>query len=207
LCGNSLGASGNIGDNLDMKVHLSTVANAALVATVMAAVGWALVRDVNRSAPEQPPLESERFGPGPDTDGSIDLSASTPVAIKSSVSSPKLSAADVVEGRTQYLQSCATCHGQQGQGMPHQAPDLRGSGFIARRTDQQLAAFIKAGRLPNDPQSVMRLYMPPLGGNLALKDQDVAQIIAYLRTLQAEAGRVADSRRTGVEPGMVFPAR
>jgi hypothetical protein len=91
--------------------------------------------------------------------------------------------------------------------MPHQGPDLRTSVFVARQTDEQLAAFIRAGRSPSDPQSVMRLYMPPLGGNFSLKERDLAVIVGYLRTLQSEAGRVADSQRTALDPGIVSPAR
>jgi disulfide bond formation protein DsbB len=86
--------------------------------------------------------------------------------------------------------------------MPHQGPALGTSVFLAKQSDEQLAAFIKMGRLPTDRQSVMRLYMPPLGGNFALKEQDLAQIVAHLRRLQSEAGRVADNGQTGLEPGV-----
>lgn len=90
-------------------------------------------------------------------------------------------------GQATYLRSCATCHGQQGQGMPHQGPDLRSSLFVARKSDQELIAFVKTGRMPNHPDSQMKLYMPPLGGNPSLNDQDLSQIIAHLRTLQSNS--------------------
>ena len=91
--------------------------------------------------------------------------------------------------------------------MPHQGPDLRTSAFIRRQTDEQLVAFVRAGRLPSDPHSVMRLYMPPLGGDFSLREQDLTQIVAYLRTLQAEPERVADNGPTGLNPGVASLSR
>jgi mono/diheme cytochrome c family protein len=112
-------------------------------------------------------------------------------------SQPTLPAGGEIAGRASYLQSCAACHGQQGQGMPHQGPELRRSPFVASRTDEQLAAFVRTGRMPNDPNSMMRLFMPPSGGNPALKDQELARIVRHLRSMQAETAAAA----AGEPPG------
>ncbi|WP_448601203.1 hypothetical protein [Thermoflexus hugenholtzii] len=42
--------------------------------------------------------------------------------------------------------------------------------------------FIKKGRPATDPANTTGVDMPPKGGNPALTDQDLADIIAFLRT-------------------------
>jgi mono/diheme cytochrome c family protein len=94
----------------------------------------------------------------------------------------------VVKGERAYAQTCAACHGVNGQGMPNQGANLKISSFIASRTDDQVVDFVKAGRLPTDPFSTMRLIMPPNGGNPTLSDAQLHQIVTYLRQVQREAG-------------------
>jgi disulfide bond formation protein DsbB len=94
----------------------------------------------------------------------------------------------VVKGERAYAQSCAVCHGFNGQGMPNQGANLRLSKYIAGHTDDALVEFIRVGRLPADPNSTMKLIMPPNGGNPALSDAQLHEIVAYLRQVQREAG-------------------
>src|SRR5579859_4897814 len=65
--------------------------------------------------------------------------------------------ADASHGRQLYLQTCAACHGPTASGQPHVGANLLDSKLIADQTDDQLLGFIKAGRLPNDPKTVMNL--------------------------------------------------
>ena len=95
-------------------------------------------------------------------------------------------------GQQLYMKSCAVCHGQQAQGMPHQGIDLRSSKMIAAGSDAEVVEFIRAGRLPNDPKSVTGLYMPPKGGNTTLGDEHLADIVAYLRTVQQQHQKMAN---------------
>ena len=99
---------------------------------------------------------------------------------------------DPARGRLLYMGSCSSCHGQRGQGMPHQGVNLRVSSFIARRGDDDLLTFLKRGRVPGDPDSVQGLLMPPRGGNPALDDAALQAIVAFLRQLQQDAN--ADAR-------------
>jgi disulfide bond formation protein DsbB len=47
-----------------------------------------------------------------------------------------------------------------------------------------LILFVTKGRDPSDPLSTTGVQMPPRGGNPALTDQDLADIVAYVRTLE-----------------------
>ncbi len=96
------------------------------------------------------------------------------------------SGADAAKGQVLYMQSCTSCHGQNAQGLPHMGVNLRTSKFVAETSDRKLAAFIKTGRRPMDPKNTTGLLMPPRGGNLALDDDGLADIVAFLRILQKE---------------------
>jgi mono/diheme cytochrome c family protein len=91
--------------------------------------------------------------------------------------------ADVKHGQKVYAVSCATCHGGGGKGMPHQGAPLVNSAFVETASDQQLITMIKVGRTADDPKSVMRLPMPAKGGYSNLTDEDLHDVVAYIRQL------------------------
>jgi hypothetical protein len=53
------------------------------------------------------------------------------------------------------------------------------SELIASKTDPDLVKFLKVGGEPDEPR-----VMPPKGGAPSLTDKNLADIVAYLRTLQ-----------------------
>jgi mono/diheme cytochrome c family protein len=90
-------------------------------------------------------------------------------------------AGDPVAGEKIFASACATCHGLKGQGVPGLSQDMTQSQLTATKTDQELLEFIKAGGVPDEP-----LVMLPKGGVASLTDQNLADIVAYIRTLQTE---------------------
>lgn len=95
--------------------------------------------------------------------------------------------ADTLDGQKWFNQACASCHGFNGQGMPRQGTTLRLSSFVGNHSDEELVAFIKTGRTANDPASLMKLPMPPKGTNPGLTDEQLRQIVVYIRQLHREA--------------------
>jgi mono/diheme cytochrome c family protein len=89
-------------------------------------------------------------------------------------------------GKRAYA-SCMTCHGAKGTGVPKMGADLAHSKFVSSKSDEELLAFVKKGRQPGDPESVMNLAMPAKGGNPAMKDTQIQDVIVYLRSLQQAA--------------------
>jgi disulfide bond formation protein DsbB len=63
--------------------------------------------------------------------------------------------------------------------------DLTTSEFVKTTSDADMVAFIKIGRPASDPANTQGVDMPPKGGNPALTDQDILDIVAYVRSLQA----------------------
>ena len=93
-------------------------------------------------------------------------------------------AGDPVAGKKLFEGTCTACHGPEGKGVPGLGKDMTTSEFIAGKTDDELVAFIKVGRDPSDPLNTTGVGMPARGGNPALTDEDLFDIVAYIRTLQ-----------------------
>jgi mono/diheme cytochrome c family protein len=68
-----------------------------------------------------------------------------PASPKGSVELPAFSLTVLAEGRELYASSCASCHGQNGEGSSL-APGLDASMFTWQRSDQQLKRFLRHGR-------------------------------------------------------------
>ncbi len=69
-------------------------------------------------------------------------------------------------------------------GLPGLGKSLVASDFIGGMSDADLVAFITEGRPADHPDNEAGVAMPPKGGNPALTDQDLLDIVAYLNTLQ-----------------------
>lgn len=89
----------------------------------------------------------------------------------------------ITEGRQLYSQSCASCHGSEGQGVSGLGMDFTDSPFIAANTDSVLLEFIKTGRSVSDPQNTTGVVMPGKGGNITLTDNEILAVIVYIRSL------------------------
>ena len=90
---------------------------------------------------------------------------------------------DPAAGRQAFLATCVACHGQEAKGVPGLGKDLTTSEFLRSQTDEQMLAFLIAGRPASDPLNTTGVDMPPRGGNPVFTDTDLQNIVAYLRTL------------------------
>ena len=93
-------------------------------------------------------------------------------------------AGDPVDGKKTYGSLCVACHGEDARGVEGLGRDLVTSEFMANSTDDELVEFIQVGRPVTDPDNITGVDMPPRGGNPALTDEDIENIVAYLRTLR-----------------------
>jgi disulfide bond formation protein DsbB len=94
-----------------------------------------------------------------------------------------LDAEAVKRGKRTFL-SCMACHGKDATGVKNMGKDLVHSQFVGGLTDDDLVAFIKKGRGPTDPGNTTHIAMPPKGGNPALKDDQLKDVVIYLRSLR-----------------------
>lgn len=90
----------------------------------------------------------------------------------------------IASGDKLFHSTCIACHGKGGIGIQGNGKALVNNPFVQSLDDDGLLAFVKQGRAPSDPKNTTGIQMPPKGGNPALSDDDVLDIISYLRTLQ-----------------------
>ena len=91
---------------------------------------------------------------------------------------------DPAKGKASFDQMCASCHGPSGKGdgpaaaaLNPKPRDLTDKGYVNGLKDDYITKLVKGGG-----QAVGKSpLMPPMGG--ALKDDDVENIVAYVRTL------------------------
>jgi disulfide bond formation protein DsbB len=98
--------------------------------------------------------------------------------------SPPALVGDATAGKMVYEGTCVACHGPGAVGITGLGKDWTVSDFIRNNSDADLMAFIKQGRLATDSDNTTGVDMPAMGGNKELTDQDLADVIAYMRTVQ-----------------------
>lgn len=91
---------------------------------------------------------------------------------------------DAAKGKDAFIGTCSACHGPDGKGVTGLGKDLTKSEFAIKLSDADFILFITKGRSSSDPLNTTKVDMPPRGGNPALKDQDLADIVTFVRTLQ-----------------------
>ncbi|MBI2896167.1 MAG: c-type cytochrome [Deltaproteobacteria bacterium] len=87
---------------------------------------------------------------------------------------------DAGRGSRLFGETCARCHGASGSGSGLQGPALGIPAFLAAATDGYLVATIIRGR----PGTPMPTFGSPGRDNPALSPGDVADLVAFLRSLQ-----------------------
>ncbi len=87
--------------------------------------------------------------------------------------------ASVRAGEELFAANCASCHGLQGEGID--APALNSKTLLSSVSDEQLLGLIRSGV----PGTGMPAWAQDFGGSLT--DEEIRQIISYLRTWEATA--------------------
>lgn len=85
------------------------------------------------------------------------------------------------EGKKTYDDICSSCHGEDGTTEVPGIP-LFAEGERFGKTDAQLANSIKNG--VNNPDNPSGMSMPPYGGGPRLSDNEIADVVSYIRTLK-----------------------
>ena len=100
--------------------------------------------------------------------------------------SPAVVSGAAAKGQELFTSACAACHGPNGEGVQGLGKNMHTSEFIKGKTDAELLAFIKVGRGADDPLNTTGVAMPPKGGNSALTDAELQDIVAFIRTINGQ---------------------
>jgi mono/diheme cytochrome c family protein len=87
---------------------------------------------------------------------------------------------DATKGQGLFAAICSTCHGVDASGIAQMGKDLRKNAFIAKSTVPEIVAYIHTGHPPTQkfPEGM------PAGGNSSYDDAQLADIAAWLKSLQ-----------------------
>lgn len=99
------------------------------------------------------------------------FAAAAALAVLAAFAAVSAGAADLSRGSQIYALHCATCHGPSGQGGIPGAPKFN-RGERLMQSDLALLSTVRRGKN----------VMPAFGG--LLRDREILDVIAYLRTLQ-----------------------
>lgn len=88
-------------------------------------------------------------------------------------------------GRHVYRTNCAMCHAQDGGGVAGLGKGLRNSEFVGSSEDEDLFKLIVAGRPADHAENTTGVAMPARGLG-RLPDEQIWNVVAYLRSLQGE---------------------
>jgi mono/diheme cytochrome c family protein len=89
---------------------------------------------------------------------------------------------DLDNGEKIFNIVCVACHGPSGEGIKGLGKPMPGSEFINSLSDDELVEFVKTGRPTDDPLNTTGVQMPARGGQ-DLSDQDVVDVVSFVRTL------------------------
>ena len=90
---------------------------------------------------------------------------------------------DAAAGQALYAGTCTACHGADAKSVTGLGKDLTGSEFTSGLSDSELVQFVLSGRPSTDPANTTGVDMPPKGGNPALTEQNIQDIVAFLRSI------------------------
>ena len=75
-----------------------------------------------------------------------------------------------------------------GEGVPGLGLPLVTSPLVKYASDLQLLIFIRVGRPADDPANTLGVSMPPSGGRPDWNNDEMRDVIAYIRHLRDEHG-------------------
>ena len=79
-----------------------------------------------------------------------------------------------------YNIHCIACHGADAKGVEGLGLSLADSQLVASSSEAELSAFLKVGRLPDSPDSVTGVPMPPFAW---MSDEELTDVTGYLKSL------------------------
>ena len=91
---------------------------------------------------------------------------------------------DAGRGQVLYEETCAGCHGFQGEGVAGLGLRLVDSPLVKYASDLELLIFLRVGRPADHPDNPLGVSMPPSGGRSDWGNDEMMDVIAYLRHLR-----------------------
>jgi mono/diheme cytochrome c family protein len=92
----------------------------------------------------------------------------------------------VAHGENIFQTTCSACHGFSAQGVPGLGPSMFDNPFVNGQSNESLQQFIMTGRPADHPDNKSGIPMPARGGNMSLVDEDILDVVYYIRSLNPD---------------------
>jgi mono/diheme cytochrome c family protein len=110
-------------------------------------------------------------------------------------------AATIAKGKSLYKQHCLSCHQENGSGVPGMNPPLIKTEYVLG--DKKRLIGILLNGLNEDVEINGEYYSNPMPSQAALKDQEIADILSYVRnSFGNKASTVSTAEVTAVRAGI-----
>lgn len=96
------------------------------------------------------------------------------------------SSKQVAHGESIFQTTCSACHGFSAQGVPGLGPSMMDNPFVNGQSNESLQQFIIAGRPSDHPDNKSGIPMPSRGGNVSLTDDDIMDVVFFIRSLNPD---------------------
>ncbi len=96
------------------------------------------------------------------------------------------SSEQIAHGESIFQTTCSACHGFTAQGVPGLGPSFYGNVFVNSQSNESLQQFIINGRPADHPANTTGIPMPARGGNVSLTDEDILDVVYYIRSLNPD---------------------
>jgi len=164
----------------------------ALLAAVALAVAACQPKEAGQEeAVDAAPAESAAHGSAPvttDVGGSYNPDGVAPFGMASrqpkpvadaATEAPEAAATESLAAQNQLFGvHCQSCHGADGKGIEPLGVTLVGSTYVQSKTEAELVAMLKVGRMPGDPDSVKGRVMP---GFAWMTDEQLNELAGFLK--------------------------
>jgi mono/diheme cytochrome c family protein len=156
---------------------------------LLSACGQKPTEDVDAApAAEAPPSVAEpqvneRGVQSVDADGNVapfGMASRKPVPLPELAAAPVEEVAAVAATSALYGAHCSACHGQDATGVQGLGLNLVESELVADSSEEELAAFLKAGRAGDSPDNTTGVPMPSF---VWMSDENLAEITGHLQSL------------------------
>ncbi|MEZ4668945.1 MAG: cytochrome c [Anaerolineae bacterium] len=168
--------------------------NGVLVPALVLFGGITLILIALLAARPSPPVD-ETVAAAPPT-ASVAVSSEPTNAPQTVAQAQPPDPARVNAGANIFSGTCTACHGFNAMGIPGLGKTLIGSEFVNSKTDDELVAFLEVGRQVTDPLNTTGVMMPPKGGNPTLSNDQLMDVVLYIRSLNT--GSAATTPPTAV---------
>ncbi|MBZ0300754.1 MAG: c-type cytochrome, partial [Anaerolineae bacterium] len=110
---------------------------------------------------------------------------------------PASTGADLERGQRDFEETCAGCHGFQGEGVAGLGLPLVTSPLVMYASDLELLIFLRVGRPADHPDNTLGVSMPPSGGRPDWNNDEMKDVIAYVRQLRDQHGQQESTGESG----------